>query len=227
MQPMGRQNGPLPPQSRWVLLLTSKTDGTNWAKCLQKHRLHLSSRSVRQPETRLGMTCDVSVVRQRWMLSTTGASADRREIGLLIRPKSERAPSPDSRTYHCTGGALGGHVQLHVASGAGGPSIHQSTPAFGAELHPASRLRRADALPLQVCRLADDLANWEAGRRRLELDPKIGHPSRRTSPNLEGALFLCSPTSSKVAVGDRGSGFSFQVRHRPWRSASEMVGKVW
>jgi hypothetical protein len=83
----------------------------------------------------------------------------RTEIGLLllIRPKSERAPSPDSRTYHCTGGALGGHVQLHVVFGAGGPSIHQSTPALGAELHPASAswLRRADGCSPARCRCAD------------------------------------------------------------------------
>jgi hypothetical protein len=38
MRPMGRLNGPLPPQARWVPLLTSSTGRANCAESMKKHR---------------------------------------------------------------------------------------------------------------------------------------------------------------------------------------------
>lgn len=166
---------------------------------------------MQQPETRLDTVCDVSVVCQR---SCQQPGQARTEIGLLIRPKSERAPSPDSRTYHCAGGALGGHVQLHVASGAGGPSIHQSSPALGAELHPAS----CDAAMLSRCRCAD-CRQWQGARRRLESQNRTSLSTHVSEPG-RNPFSLCSPTSGKVAADSIESG-------SPWLSASETVGKVW
>jgi hypothetical protein len=152
------------------------------------------------------MACDVSVARQRWMLSPTGASADRDwaldQAG--IREGTFSSVPHLSLHGRCAGGSCAAARCLWCRW-----PVHSSSNAASRCGAASCKLRRADALPR--CRCAD----WQTGRGAVAAvwKTKIGHPPRRMSPNPEGAFSLDLPTSRKAAVGNRESGVKFARAH--------------